>query len=55
MQRSLYHELGRKILDVVGPNALYQIEKLCRSGRAMPVSQRARAGPEEYFCESLAA
>jgi hypothetical protein len=55
MQRSLYHELGHKIIDTVGPEALHQVENLRRRGRAIPISQRARAGPEEYFCESLAA
>jgi hypothetical protein len=55
MKRSLYHELGHKILDTAGPDVLHQIEKLRRSGRAIPISQRARAGPQEYFSESLAA
>lgn len=55
MQRSLYHELGHKIIDTVGPEVLHQVENLRRSGRAIPVSRRARAGPHEYFAESLAA
>lgn len=55
MQRSLYHELGHKIIDAVGPGPLHQVESLRRSGRAMPISQRARTGPQEYFSESLAA
>ena len=55
MQRSLYHELWHKIIDTVGPTALHQIESLRRSGRTLPVSQRARAGPEEDFSESFAA
>ena len=56
MQRSLYHELGHKIIDIAGPEALHQVESLRRSGRAMPISVRARdAGPQEYFSESFAA
>ena len=56
MQRSLYHELGHKIIDVAGPEALHQVQNLRRSGRTMPISVRARdAGPLEYFSESLAA
>jgi len=56
MRRSLYHELGHKIIDTVGPGVLHQIENLRRSGRAMPISHRARdAGPQEYFSESFAA
>jgi hypothetical protein len=55
MQRSLYHELGHMIIDTAGPEALHQVQNLRRSGRAIPISQRARAGPREYFSESLAA
>ena len=55
MQRSLYHEIGHKIIDNLGPETIHQVENLRRSGRAIPISQRARAGPQEYFCESLAA
>jgi hypothetical protein len=55
MQRSLYHELGHKIIDTCGPEVLHQVEHLRRSGRAIPISRRARAGPQEYFSECLAA
>jgi hypothetical protein len=55
MQRRLYHEMGHKIIDTVGPEMLHQVEMLRRSGRAIPISQRARAGPQEYFSGSFAA
>jgi predicted DNA-binding transcriptional regulator AlpA len=55
MQRSLYHELGHSILDVAGPEVERQAGKLLLSGRAMPVSIRARKEPIEYFCETFAA
>jgi len=55
MQRSLYHELGHSILDVAGPEVERQVGKLLWSGRATPVSIRARKEPIEYFCETFAA
>jgi hypothetical protein len=55
MQRSLYHELGHTILDVAGPELERQVGKLLWSGRAAPVSIRARKEPVEYFCETFAA
>jgi predicted DNA-binding transcriptional regulator AlpA len=55
MQRSLYHELGHSILDAAGPEVERQAGKLLQSGRAMPVSIRARKEPIEYFCETFAA
>lgn len=55
MQRSLYHELGHSILDAAGPETEHQVDRLLWSGRAMPVSRRARRDPGEYFCETFAA
>ena len=55
MQRSLYHEIGHLVLDAAGPEMDWQVGKLLRSGRAMPVSIRARKEPEEYFCETFTA
>ena len=55
MQRSLYHELGHHILDVAGPEARTQVTRLFRSGRACPISERARKRAVEYFSESFAA
>jgi hypothetical protein len=55
MQRSLYHELGHSILDVAGPEVERQVGRLLWSGRAIPVSIRARKEPIEYFCETFAA
>ena len=55
MQRSLYHELGHHVLEIAGPDAQYQVERLLRSGRAVPTSLRARKRGVEYFSETLAA
>ena len=55
MQRSLYHELGHSVLDSAGPEVEWQVGRLLWSGRAMPVSIRARKEPLEYFCETFAA
>jgi hypothetical protein len=55
MQRSLYHELAHSVFDVVGPEVERQVGKLLWSGRAMPVSIRARKEPVEYFCETFSA
>ena len=55
MQRSLYHELGHHVLRAAGPGAEQQIKKLLRSGRATPVSIRARKDAVEYFSESFSA
>jgi len=53
--RSLYHELGHHLLDILGPAAIHEVQTLRRAGRTCPVSQRARAGPLEYFAETYAA
>lgn len=55
IQRSLYHELGHHLLDILGPGAVHEVQMLRRTGRTYPVSQRARAGPLEYFAETYAA
>jgi hypothetical protein len=55
MQRSLYHEIGRAILDAAGPELDQQVRRLFRGGRVAPVSLRAKMGPVEYFCETFAA
>jgi len=52
MQRTLYHEIGHHLLGTVGPEEIRQIEKFRRSGRAFPVSLRAREGAFEYFSET---
>ncbi len=55
MQRSLYHELGHSLFDAAGPEAQHQVTRLLWSGRAMPISIRARRDAAEYFCETFAA
>lgn len=55
MQRSLYHELGHRVLQAAGPEAQSQVTRLFRSGRAFPISTRAGRRPVEYFSESFAA
>jgi hypothetical protein len=58
MQRSLYHEIGHHVLEfaeAVQPGTVVEIRKLLRSGRAIPVSKRARELAMEYFVETFAA
>ena len=55
MKRTLYHELGHHILKEAGPEEIRQIENLRRSGRAFPISKRARDGAWEYFAETYSA
>lgn len=55
MQRTLYRELGHSILDSAGPETELQAGRLLRSGRAMPVSIRARKDAAEYFRETFSA
>jgi hypothetical protein len=55
MQRSLYHELGHHILDLAGSEVRSQIARLLGSGRAFPISERAKIRAVEYFSESFAA
>jgi len=55
MQRSLYHELGHHILNISGPEIEQQVKRLLRSGRAIPVSLRAKWDAGEYFCETFSA
>jgi hypothetical protein len=58
MQRSLYHEIGHHVLEfaeAVQPGIVVEIGKLLRSGRAMPISKRARQRGIEYFVESFSA
>jgi hypothetical protein len=55
MQRSLYHELGHYILDSAGPETERQVLRLLQSGRAIPISRRARRSHAEYFAETFAA
>jgi len=55
MQRSLYHEIGHSIYDAAGPETEHQVTKLLWSGRAVPISIRARRDAAEYFCETFAA
>jgi hypothetical protein len=58
MQRSLYHEIGHHVLEVaeaVRPGTIDEVRKLLRSGRAIPVSERARQRAMEYFVETFSA
>src|SRR6266404_4357558 len=55
MQRSLYHEIGHRILEIAGPEVRHQVARLVRSGRASPVSYRATQNAVEYFAETYAA
>jgi hypothetical protein len=58
MQRSLYHEIGHHVLEcaeAVQPGTIVEIGKLLRSGRAIPVSKRARVRGLEYFVETFSA
>jgi hypothetical protein len=55
IERSLYHELGHHVLYAAGPGAERQLKNLFRSGRATPVSIRARKDAVEYFSESFSA
>jgi hypothetical protein len=55
LQRTLYHEIGHHLLTFAGPEEIRQIERLRRSGRAFPVSQRATEGVYEYFSETFSA
>ena len=48
-------ELGHHVLEIAGPDAQHQVERLLRSGRALPISLRARKRGVEYFSETLAA
>jgi hypothetical protein len=58
MQRSLYHEIGHHVLEAaeaVGPGTMGGIRNLLRSGRAIPVSERAGQRAPEYFAETFSA
>jgi len=55
MQRSLYHELGHQILNISGPEIEQQVKRLLRSGRAIPISLRAKWDAAEYLCETFSA
>lgn len=55
MQRSLYHEIGHHILEMAGPEAEQQAARLLRSGRAFPISMRAKQRGAEYFSETFSA
>jgi hypothetical protein len=55
MQRSFYHEIGHHILERLPAQILDEIAVQGRSGRASPISIRARNNPLEYFCETFAA
>jgi hypothetical protein len=55
MQRSLYHEIGHHVLERLPAQILDEIAVQGRSGRASPISIRARDNPLEYFCETFAA
>lgn len=55
IERSLYHEIGHHILERLPARVLDEIAAQGRSGRASPISIRARRNPLEYFCETFAA
>jgi hypothetical protein len=58
IERSLYHEIGHHVLEfaeAVEPGTIVEIGKLLRSGRAIPVSKRAKQRAMEYFVETFAA
>jgi hypothetical protein len=58
MQRSLYHEIGHHVLEAaeaVEPGTIDGVRKLLRSGRALPVSERAGQRAVEYFAETFSA
>ncbi|MGO9260442.1 MAG: hypothetical protein ACLQU1_29670 [Bryobacteraceae bacterium] len=58
IERRLYHEIGHHVLEfaeAVEPGTVVEIGKRLRSGRAIPVSKRARERAMEYFAETLAA
>jgi len=55
MQRSFYHEIGHHILERLPRRSWTRLRCRGASGRASPISIRARNNPLEYFCETFAA